>query len=93
MAMDAVSMSRISPIITMFGAWRRIARNAVANVKPTISLHLHLVDAGQNIFHRVLDRDDFAVGPVDEIQAGIQRRRLAGTRRAGDQQNAVRQAR
>ena len=36
MAMDAVSMSRISPIITTFGAWRRIERNAVANVSPTV---------------------------------------------------------
>ncbi len=50
---------------------------------------LHLVDAGQDIFDRVLDGDDFAVGPVDEMQAGIKRRRLAGTGRAGDEQDAV----
>ena len=25
---------------------------------------LHLIDAGQDIFDRILDRDDFAVGPV-----------------------------
>ena len=37
-AMPAVSRSRISPIITMFGAWRgawrRMARSAAANVMP-----------------------------------------------------------
>jgi hypothetical protein len=58
---------------------------------PTVFVDLHLVDAGQNIFHRVFDGDDFAVGPVDEMQAGIKRRRLAGTGRAGDEQDAVRQ--
>ena len=53
-------------------------------------IHLHLVDAGQNIFHRVFHRDDFAVGSVDEIQTRIERRCLAGTRRAGHEQNSVR---
>ena len=50
---------------------------------------LHLVDAGQHVFHRVLDRDDFAVGTIDEVEAGIKGRGLAGTGRAGHEQNAV----
>ena len=47
MAMDAVSRSRISPIMMTLGAWRRMARNAVAKVSPTCLVDLHLVDAGQ----------------------------------------------
>ena len=37
MAMVAVSMSRISPIMITLGAWRRIERKAAANVSPTAS--------------------------------------------------------
>ena len=32
---------------------------------------LHLVDAAQNVFHRVFDGDDFPVRTVDEVEAGI----------------------
>ena len=76
----------------MFGAWRRIERSAAGKGQPHRLVHLHLVDARQHVFHRVLHRDDLAVRPVDEVQTGIQRRRLARTGRAGDQQDAVRQA-
>ena len=34
-AMSAVSSSRISPIITMFGAWRRMERSAAEKSRPT----------------------------------------------------------
>ena len=37
-AMLAVSLSRISPIIIMFGAWRRIERSATGNVMPMLTL-------------------------------------------------------
>src|ERR1700694_451837 len=37
-AMVAVSISRISPIMITLGAWRRIERNAVEKDKPTVSL-------------------------------------------------------
>ena len=53
---------------------------------------LHLVDAGEQILHRVLDRDDLAVRAVDEIQAGIEGGGLAGAGGAGDQKDAVGQA-
>ena len=36
-------------------------------------LHHHLVDAGQFVFHRILDRDDFLVRLVDHIEAGVER--------------------
>ena len=53
--------------------------------------HLHLVDAGQQIFDRVLDGDDFAVWPVDEIQTGIKCGRFARPGGAGHEQDAIRQ--
>ena len=37
-AIDAVSKSRISPIMMMFGAWRSIERNAAGNVMPMSAL-------------------------------------------------------
>ena len=49
----------------------------------------HLIDAGELIFDGVLDRDELAVGFVDEVQTGIQRGRLAGAGRAGDEKDAV----
>jgi hypothetical protein len=58
--------------------------------EPDLLADLHLVDAGQHIFHRVFHRDDFFVRPVYVMQAGIQRRRLAGTGRTRDEQNTVR---
>ncbi len=33
-AMEAVSRSRISPIMMMFGAWRRMERSAAGKVMP-----------------------------------------------------------
>ena len=51
-----------------FGAWRSIERKRRRKRQPDRFVHLHLVDARQHIFHRVFDRDDLAVGPVDEIQ-------------------------
>ena len=37
-AIVAVSRSRISPIMMMFGAWRRMERNATGKVIPTSAL-------------------------------------------------------
>ena len=34
MAISAVSVSRISPIMMISGSWRKIERNALANVSP-----------------------------------------------------------
>ena len=88
-AMDAVSKSRISPIMMMFGAWRRIERNAAGKGHADVRIHLHLVDAVHLILDRLLDGDDLAVGLVDVIEAGVERARFARTGRAGDEQDAV----
>ena len=60
-AMVAVSRSRISPIMMMFGAWRRMERSAAGNVMP-IRCSPDLVDAGHLIFDRLFDGDDFWSG-------------------------------
>ena len=60
--------------------------------QPDIRIYLHLIDAVHPVLDRLLDRDDFAVGFVDEIEAGIERARLAGTGRPRHEQNPVRQA-
>ena len=52
-------------------------------------VHLHLIDPGQTVFHRVFHRDDLLLDGVDLGQAGVQRGRLAGARRSGDQHHAA----
>ena len=52
-------------------------------------IDLHLVDAGQQVFDRVLDRDDLAVGAIDEVQTGVKGGGFAGAGGPGDQQDAV----
>ena len=51
---------------------------------------LRLADAVDVVLDRVLDRHDVARAVVDAIERGVQRRRLAGAGRAGDEQDAVR---
>ena len=53
---------------------------------------LDLIDALELIFDRIFNGDDFADGIVDLVQRGVERRGFAGARRAGDQNDAVRQA-
>ncbi len=53
-------------------------------------LHLHLVETRFDQFDRILDRADVDLGSRQLLEAGIQRRGLAGTGRAGDQDDAVR---
>ena len=50
---------------------------------------LHLVDAGQADFHRVLDRGDVAGLVVQDAQRRVQGHGLARAGRAGDQDHAV----
>ena len=74
---------------------RRLPQNGAkrgGKSHPDIGVHLHLVDAGHLVFDRVFDGDDFPVRPVDEIQTGIKRARLAGTGRASHEEDAVGQA-
>ncbi len=51
---------------------------------------LRLADAVDVVLDRVLDRHDVARAVVDAIERGIERRRLAGAGRTGDEQDAVR---
>src|ERR1041385_2062945 len=57
--------------------------------EPDRFIDLHLVNARQQIFYGVLDRDDLAVRPAYEMQAGIKGCRLAGTGGPGNEQYAV----
>ena len=58
--------------------------------EPRLRVDLHLVDACQPVFHRVLDRDDVLVRRVEDIESGVQRGGLAGSGRTGDQDGPVR---
>ena len=46
MAISAVSVSRISPIMTMSGSWRELDHRALAKVRPISFFKRYLVDAG-----------------------------------------------
>src|ERR1017187_4745595 len=52
---------------------------------------LDLIDALELVFNRVFNRDDFADGIVDRVQRGVERGGFAAARRAGDEDDAVRQ--
>ena len=54
-----------------------------------LAAHGHLVDAGQLIFHGILDGDDLAVGLVEVVQAGVEGRCFARAGRAGHEHDAV----
>ena len=90
MAMPPVSRSRISPTMMMFGSCRRNAFSAAAKVSPisvrtsTWLMPIRLYSTGSS-----------AVMMLTSIvlirgQRGVERRRLARARRAGDQHHAVR---
>ena len=63
--------------------------NDAGEVEPDLVLDLHLVDAGEVILHRVFGRDDLRVGPIELVERGVERGRLAGARGAGDENDAV----
>ena len=54
-------------------------------VQLNLVVDLHLGNAGQAVFHRVFDRDDFQFGGVDFGQRGIQGGGFAGAGGPGDQ--------
>ena len=60
--------------------------------EPGLRVDLHLVDAGQPVLDRVLDRDDVAVGLVERVERRVERGRLSRTGRAGHEDRAVRLA-
>src|SRR6266404_7621079 len=54
-----------------------------------LRVYLHLVDPGHLIFDRFLYGNDLAVRFVDVIETRVKRSRLAGPRRARDEENAI----
>ena len=89
-AISAVSRSRISPTMMTSGSWRRNARSAEANVRPTFGIDVDLVDAGQIDFRRIFGRRDVRVFLVEDVEARVERHGLAAAGRAGHQDHAVR---
>ena len=58
-------------------------------VEADVVADLDLVDPGEVVLDRILGRDDLRVGAVELVERGVERRRLAGARRAGDEDDAV----
>src|SRR5450830_297423 len=57
--------------------------------QPGAFVDVDLVDAGQVDFHRIFYGGDIGVRLVQDVEAGIQGNRLAGTGRPGHQDHAV----
>jgi hypothetical protein len=51
-------------------------------------LYLHLVDAGQLVFHGVFHRDDLGFRGVERVQGSVERGGFARTGGPGDQHHA-----
>src|SRR5215468_935286 len=58
-------------------------------IEPDRRLDLHLVDALELVFDRVLDREYLAFDRVQDLQRGVEGRRLAAAGRAADEDDAV----
>ena len=87
---SAVSRSRISPTMITSGSWRRKARSGgQPKVRPAFSFDVDLVDAGQVDFGRVFGGADVDAGFVEDVEAGVERHRLAAAGGAGDEDHAV----
>ena len=72
------------------GRAARMLRRRAAKVRPILACALNLADAGLLIFDGIFDRDDLGRLVLDLVEGGIERRRFAGTGRAGHQNDAVR---
>ena len=68
------------------GAQDRAQRRGERHVR--LDVDLHLVDAGQPVLDRILDRDDVDLRPVDLGECRVERRRLARAGRPGDEQRS-----
>ena len=92
MAISAVSWSRISPISIDVGVVTQDAAQAGRERQADLGVHLNLADARLLVFDRVFDGDDLdASSSLISLRARVERGRLAGAGRAGDQHDAVRQ--
>ena len=76
-------MRMMSGIGSQDGPQRRRERQAGLRVR------LHLVDAGDAVLDRVLDRDDVDLGPRDGVQRRVERGGLARAGGTADDQHAV----
>ena len=91
-AISAVSLSRISPTRMMFGAWRSIARRMRAKSSPIWCRTWHWLMPARwysTGFSAVMI---LTFGPVQLLERGVERRRLARAGRPGDEEDAVRAA-
>ena len=52
---------------------------------PDVGFHHDLIDTGELIFDRILDRDDLFVRAVDDVETGVKRGRFPRAGRTGDQ--------
>ena len=71
---------------------RRLAQHALerrAEGQPDVLADLHLVDAVEVVFDRVLGGDDLAVRRVEDVERRVQRGGLARAGGAGHQEDAV----
>ena len=89
-AIDAVSWSRISPIMMTSGSCRRIDRRHGGERLAGLGVDLHLGDVVQLVLDRVLDGDDVPLVAVDLAERGVERGRLAGPGRPAAEEHAVR---
>ena len=60
---------------------------------PSRVVHLHLIDARENVLYRIFDRNDLFVGRVKEVKTRVQRGSLTGTGRTGHQHYPIRHLR
>ena len=54
-----------------------------------LRLHRDLHHASEFVFHRILDRDDATLGVIHFAEEGIKARRFSGSRRTGDEDDAI----
>ena len=66
----------------MSGSWRRKACSAVGEREPRLVVDVDLVDAGELDFRRVFGGRDVDARLVQDVEAGVERDRLAAARRA-----------
>ena len=76
----------------MSGSWRRNARSAAANVSPAFSLTLTWLTPASWISAGSSAVEMLTPGLVQDVEAGVERDRLAAAGRAGDEDHAVRPA-
>ena len=88
-AIFAVSASRISPSRMTSGSCRRIDRSALRERQLDLLVDLRLVDAGNLVLDRILDRDDVGLLRLHRRQRRAERRRLAAAGRADDENHPV----